>query len=263
MLIKKNQLKIIIPIVAVVVIAAIALRKQSSNQYQITDPIKRSNIVESVFGIGTVTAKNSYQLKVGITSGVSAIFVREGEQVQKGQRLITLEGGTSFSAPFDGTITYLPVKVGETVFPQSIVMSVVDLLDRYLIVSLEQRAAMRVRVGQKARISFDSQRDLTFEGIVQAVYSNESNFLVRITVNSLPNQILPGMTADVAITIGEHKDALVIPIAAIENSEVMVKSGSSKKSVPVKTGIVDGAYAEIVSGDLKEGDQLFLRQKIK
>jgi len=71
------------------------------------------------------------------------------------------------------------------------------------------------------------------------------------------------MTADVAITIGEHPDVLVIPLAAIEGSQVLVKRGRGREAVDVKTGIVDGAFAEVVSGDLREGEQLYLKRKKK
>lgn len=247
----------------VVVIAGLLLRSRQTRYGELSEPLKKGNVVESVYGIGTVTAKNSYQLKVGVTSSIIQIFVREGDHVQRGQKLVLLEGGTNFSAPFAGTVTYLPAKVGETVFPQSIVMNLVDLLDRYIIVSLEQRGAIRVRQGQVAKISFDSLRDLTFDGVVQSVYSNENQFLVRINVSSLPPQLLPGMTADVAITTGEHKNVLVVPLAAINEGQVTIKRGSKRQTVSVQTGIVDGAFAEVTSGDLQEGDQIYLRKKIK
>ncbi len=262
--IQRHRLRTALMILGIaVVITILVMRKRSQVGAELTEPLKKGTVIESVYGIGTVTAKNSYQLKVGVTSGIQQIFVREGDSVQRGQKLLLLQGGASFSAPFAGTVTYLPAKVGETVFPQSIVMSLVDLVDRYIIVSLEQRGAIRVRPGQRAKISFDNLRDMTFEGVVQSVYSNESNFLVRITVASLPPQLLPGMTADVAITISEHPDVLVIPLTAIEDGQVVVQRGRRKENVSVQTGVVDGAFAEVLSGDLKEGDRLYFRKKMK
>jgi hypothetical protein len=63
--------------------------------------------VESVYGIGMVTATRSFQLKLGVTSTIRRLFVREGDQVRRGQQLADLDG-VPFSAPFDGTITLLP-----------------------------------------------------------------------------------------------------------------------------------------------------------
>lgn len=228
----------------------------------LSDPIKRGSIVESVYGIGTVTAKNSYQLKLGVTSTVRRLFVAEGDTVTKGKKLIDFEGTETFNAPFDGIITYLSVKPGETVFAQGIILKLVDLIDRYVVVSLEQRAAVRVRQGQRAKLNFENMREETFNGIVQSIYSHDSNFLVRIGVDSLPQQILPAMTADTTIAVGEHKDVLVIPTLAIDAGRVFVSDKNARpKAIEVKTGLVDGTMAEVLSGDLREGDRLYLRKQ--
>lgn len=241
--------------------SGLAIRAKRMSSEVFSEPIRRGAIIESVYGIGTVTATRSFQLKFGTTGTIQKLFVKEGDVVKRGDPLVTMDG-TLFSAPFDGTVTWLPLKVGENVFAQTVILSLVDLQDRYIVVSLEQQGALRVRNGQKARISFDNMRGEAFNGAVESVYSNGNNFLVRIGVTDLPPQILPGMTADVAIGIDEHPDVLLVPVAAIEEGKVTVKRGRGMlKAVAVKTGIVDGAMAEIVSGDLKEGDRLSLRKK--
>jgi multidrug efflux pump subunit AcrA (membrane-fusion protein) len=241
--------------------AALGLRSTGRQGDNLSAPVSKGPIVESVYGIGTVTATRSFQLKLGVTSTIRRLFVKEGDSVRRGQRLVDLDG-VLFNAPFDGTITLLPFKVGETVFPQSVILSIVDLQDRYALVTLEQQAALRVRRGQKARLSFDSLREESYDGQVEAIYSNDNNFFVRIGIAGLPPQILPGMTADVAIGIAEHRDALIVPVAAIDAGKVYVKRGLGTSAVAVKTGIVDGAMAEIVEGDLREGERLVIRKKV-
>lgn len=236
-------------------------RDRGAEQGAYSEPLKKGTVLESVYGIGTVTATKSYQLRFGVTSTIRRIYVREGDPVKRGDALVESDGGVTFSAPFEGTVTYLPVKVGETVFPQSIILNLVDLRDRYVVVSLEQRGALRVRQNQKARISFDSMRGEAFDGTVQALYSNDNNFLVRIGVADLPPQVLPGMTADVAIAIAEKAGVLLAPLSAIEDGKVLVKRSLGKpKAVAVQTGIVDGAMAEIASGEVSEGDQLYVKK---
>lgn len=249
-------------VVAGAAIAGVAIHRRQRDLGPLSEPLTRGPVVESVYGIGTVTARNSYQLKLGVTSTISRLFVNEGDFVKKGQKLVEIDAGTTFPAPFDGTITYLPVKAGETVFAQAVILTLADLADRYVVVSLEQRGAVRVRQGQKARMSFDSMRETSFDGVVQSIYSYENTFLVRIGVTNLPPQLLPGMTADVGIVIAEHPDVLSVPTAAIDRGTVLVRRGAGRaEEVAIKTGIVDGARAEVVSGDLKEGDQVYLRGK--
>lgn len=242
-------------------VAGLGMLARNQQGDTLSEPIQKGAIVESVYGIGTVTATKSFQLKLGVTSTIQRLLIKEGDQVKRGQPLVNLDG-VVFNAPFDGTITLLPFKVGETVFPQSVILSIVDLQDRYALVTLEQQAALRVRRGQKARLSFDSMREQSYDGLVEAIYSNDNNFFVRIGIAGLPPQILPGMTADVAIGISEHRDALIVPVAAIDAGKVYVKRGIGTTTVEVKTGIVDGAKAEIVSGDLREGERVVIRKKV-
>lgn len=259
----KHRALYILAGVVLFIVTAIWFRSRQVQSIVLTDPIKKGSILESVYGIGTVTATHSFQLKPGVTTNILKLYVREGDQVKKGARLVELSDMTPVSAPFDGTITFLPSKEGETVAPQSVVLSLVDLRNPYLIVSLEQRAALRVLQGQKAKINFDSMRDQSFDGVVQAIYSNENNFFVRIGVEKLPNQILPGMTGDVAIEIREHQNVLLIPIAAIESGKVFVDKGrGTSRKVEIQTGIVDATMAELTSGNVAEGDRLVIRKKI-
>lgn len=244
-------------LLTVVVISV--LRANHRNDGALSEPIKRGTIAESVYGIGTVTATRSFQLKTAVPSAIRRLYVKEGDRVSQGQLLVELQDVSLFRAPFAGTVTSLPLKVGETVFAQSVILELADLQDRYLTVSLEQRGAIRVRPGQQARISFENMRGETYQGMVESVYSRGNDFLVRIDVSKLPPQILPGMTADVAIEIATRKDALLVPAAAIDNGTVRVKRERAKPvSVPIQVGVVDGAVAEIVSGEISEGDRLVL-----
>lgn len=226
----------------------------------LTAPLQRGKIIEGVYGIGTVMTNRSYDIKPAINNILNEVYVKEGDEVQRDQKLLRMENIT-YKAPFAGIVTYLPFKTGEIVFVQSIVLSLTDFSDRYLVVSLEQEGALRVRPGQKAKLNFDSMREQTFEGTVEAVYSHQQNFLARIGIAHLPVQILPGMTADVAIGIREHDNALLIPMAALEGQSVYVRSRFKNRPVPVKIGITDGLMAEVLSGNIKEGDRLILRQK--
>ena len=242
----------------------IHLKSSGSREKTLSDPIKKGTIMESVYGVGTVTAKHTYALKVGITATIQFIYVAEGDEVKKGQNLIKLDGMQEVKAPFDGTITYFPSKVGETVFAQGVILNLVNLKDRYLIVSLEQRAAIRVRPGQRAKVSFENMREQEYSGVVEAIYSNRGQFLVRIRADQLPAQILPDMVADVSIGIAQHQEVKLIPVAALEQGKVFVhKKNGERKSIPLKIGLIDGSMAEVLSGEIEEGDQVILPTRAK
>lgn len=236
-------------------------RYRRKTEGELTPAISRGVLIESVYGIGTVTAERTYDLKPGTISSISEEYVHEGDHVAKGQPLVRFDQRL-VRAPFSGTVTYFPYKTDELVFVQSLVLRLVDLESRYVLVSLEQQGMLRVRPGQTVQLSFDTLRERDFSGRVDAVYSNDGRFYGRIRVPRLPPEILPGMTADVAIEVGRREQALIVPAAALERGRVWVKRGRGLvHETPVEIGVVDTEKAEILSGDLREGDRLVIRKR--
>jgi len=223
-------------------------------------PLKKGTIIQSIYGIGTVTATKIFQITPGVISTLSAQFVEEGETVVKGTRLLMIDRD-AFIAPFAGTITSLPFRVGDNVFSNVPILTLVDLSDRYVVVSLEQQGALRVVVGQKAVLSFDTMRESNFAGQVKSIYSFGTNFLARIDIPNLPPKILPGMTCDVSITLVTHENVLLLPIAALEEGKYVWLKSFIPKKIEIKVGLTDKAFAEVLDGNIKEGDQVLIRKQ--
>ena len=230
---------------------------------QMSDPIERGSITDAVYGIGTVTATNRISFNPMVGATLSQIFVREGDRVKKGMSLIRTDDGNIFKAPFDGVANYFPYHRGENALTSSPMLVVTDMANRYIVVNMEQQGAIRVKVGQTAKLSFDSLRKTTYEGKVAAVYSYANNFLARIDAVDLPDSILPDMTCDVAIVISVHENALLVPIAAFDNGHVWVKRANGlPHEIPVEIGVNDGNLIEVTKGDLESGDRVMIRQQV-
>lgn len=216
-------------------------------------------VVESIYGLGTVTADQSYRLKAGVSSIVTKVFVREGDLVQPNEPLVKLDN-IIMRSQIKGTVTGIAFKVGELVTPQSVVATVTNLEDLFLEVSLEQQSILRIIKGQVVFVSFESLRNEKFEGTVASVYPRDNQFIVRVELNKWPLGVLPGMTADVAILIGRKSNVLLIPIKSIFAGQVTRIRNNKKERVPVKLGIIDGEWAEVDSDNIMMGDELVLRK---
>ncbi len=250
----------LVSLIGIFAITTVILTKRASGT--LTAPLEKSTIVESVYGIGTIMASQSYQIKLGVICRIEELYVKEGDKVQKGDRLLNIDGSI-YRAPFEGKVTSLPFKSGENVFTNLTILSLVNLLDRYLVVSLEQQGALRVLKGQKAIMSFDSIRNERYFGEVESVYSYNNNILARIKISDLPEIILPDMTADVAITIKEKNDVIIVPVEALDHGKIWIKRGKGLAHLTkVKIGIVDRAFAEILSGNVKRGDRILLKENV-
>ncbi len=213
-------------------------------------------IVESIYGLGTVQSDNIYNLKLGVTSRIKKLFVSEGDKVRKGQRLLMFdgEGMQSEFAPFDATVTQINYYSGETVFPQSPVLTLMDLDKRYISVTIDQEGALRVRPKQKTFLSFESLEVNALEGTVRAIFPKQTQMVAHIDSPHLPPEILPGMTADVAIVIQEKQEAILLPLKVIKQGKINLKVNNELVLTPVKLGIVDTDWGEILSPKLNKND---------
>lgn len=244
----------------VVAFVAVTSRGVDSN----LTPVKRGPLIEAVYGIGTVTSRSQYRARVGTSNGIESVYVKEGDLVERGKPLLRLQDGISIKAPFKGTVTSVPFYPGETILPDTPILTMEDMADLHVLATLEQQGALRVRPKMTVKLSFESLRSQTFEGEVMSIYPQKGQFLVDIAVRGLPREILPGMTADAAIQVARHDDALLVPEAAVSNGKVLVVGSDGKRrKVDVKIGISDGQWAEVVSGDLKEGDQVVVAASAK
>ena len=224
---------------------------------------KRGDMVEAIYGLGKVKSNHRFEVKIGVMSTVDDLFVREGDFVKKGAKLISLESASLFRAPFDGTVTSISAYKGEIATPQITILRLEDLQDRYIELSLEQQGALRVKTGQSAKVSFESLRGKSLSGKVTALFSKEDEFLAHIQVSDLPPSVLPGMTADVSVEVAKITDALLIPLKAIHNGNVIINRGGRRIKTPVEVGHVDGMWAEIKGDGLKPEDEIVLPKVVK
>lgn len=242
-----------------VVIASIAWVKRP--QYEFVHP-RRGDIVEAIYGLGKVKTRRKHDIKVGVITHVSKIFVKEGEEVRKGQKLIKFQYSDVFKSPFNGVVTHLNYHEADAVVPQTTVLTVQDMSEKFVEVSLDQEGALRVRRNQEVTVLFESVRGTTYRGKVSAIFPKSDEFLAHISVEGLESNVLPGMTADVSIVVGVHKQALLVPVNGLNQGKLIVRRPSGKKEkVEVKIGGIDGMWAEILEGDVSESDEVILKVK--
>ena len=247
---------VIIVLIAVAIGARVFYFKKN---FELISP-KKGDVVEAIYGLGRVESDQEFNVKIGVLSIVEKLYVKEGQSVKKGDRLISFEGRVLFKAPFDGTVTLVANKEREIVLPQFTVLTLKNLNQKYIEVSLEQDAALRVLPKQRAKLVFESQSQLKYEGYVKTIYPREGEFITRIEVEGLEKSILPGMTADVVIEVGKKKDVLLIPVKAISDGKVLRMRNKKREKVDVTTGNSDGMWVEVVSGDINLDDLIFLER---
>lgn len=257
-MIKRKKLLTALVLLVALLLGGLFLFKDRLTTKTRTHP-RMGPIVEAVYGLGTVIAPQTYQVKTAVNQSIKEIFVQEGDEVRAQAPLIQFDDSGITRAPFAGTITSIPLKKGELLFPSTPAITLVNLKVLYLEVSLEQQTILRVKPGQSVAISFESLRGDKVRGKVQSVFPRDSQFIVRITLDQFPEGILPGMTADAAIEIGRKDSALSVPIRSISAGKISLIRNGKKTKESVQIGVVDGNWAEVLSNNILPSDEIIVR----
>lgn len=163
-------------------------------------------------------------------------------------------------APLDGHIISTAVVPGQVVVTAETVFTMSD----HLIVqaNMDETDLNNVWLGQKVDVTFDSFPDTHLTGKVHEIaydsttVNNVTTYVVNIYLDSIPDYIRSGISANVFLLVSDRKGVLRIPTDAItpEGTVLLVKAqGEPPVAQPVKVGLSDGEWTEVVSG-LQEGD---------
>ncbi len=200
-------------------------------------------------------------------------------------------GYTTIYSPVNGTVVSRNVDVGQTVaasFQTPTLFTIAqDLTKMQIDTNVDEADIGNTREGQSANFTVDAYPEKTFVGKVSQVRNSPiitQNVVTYDVVVSVTNKDLllkPGMTANVSILTRTVKDTLKIPNAALRyrpggkakpegNGKArpdgkreaagprvyVADPKGAAQAVPVKLGITDGSFTQLVEGNLKEGDPL-------
>ena len=132
---------------------------------------------------------------------------------------------TIIKSPIDGIVIDREVSVGQTVaasFQAPVLFQIADDLSKMQVeCSVDEADIGKVKKDQKVRFTVDAFPEESFTGVVTQVrYSPEivQNVVTYSTIVDVKNPDLmlrPGMTATVSIIVGEARNALRVPNAAL------------------------------------------------
>src|SRR5208337_4577256 len=147
---------------------------------------------------------------------------------------------TTYAAPFDGTITNLPVREGETVVigiqnsPGSTLMTLADMSVITAEIKVDETDIVNVKLAQPADVTIDAIPKKTFKAVVTQIGDNAivrstgvstsqtesasqeaKDFKVVVTLQDPPPDLRPGLSATAKITTATRSNVVTIPIQAL------------------------------------------------
>jgi len=128
----------------------------------------------------------------------------------------------SIYAPFDGIISDVKVKKGDTVSTATILATIVAK-KKIAEITLNEIDAAKVKVDQKVTLTFDALPDLTLTGKVTeidkvgTVSQGVTSYGVKIALDLDDERIKPGMSVNAEIVVDVKPDVLTLPNSAIKS----------------------------------------------
>ena len=198
------------------------------------------------------------------------IAVKVGQEVEKGQRLATLEPvsvGNSkvvLTAPMSGFVVSLPAGVGQIIEPGGTIMEIGDPSQMLLRgVLYETPDITKIEIGQSAHAHLDIEPERELVGKVQridrAIDPQNRTFSIYALIETPEGDISPGLQGRMEIATGKDDPVLAVPKRAVLGEMgtffVYVINGLEVERRDVMIGAKSGQHIEIKDG-VEVGEQV-------
>lgn len=186
-------------------------------------------------------------------------------------------------APFDGVLANVDVHVADSISPSTILATLITEA-KIATLSVNEVDAAKIRLGQKATLTFDAIPDLTIAGTVSnidaigTVSQGVVSYSIEILFQTQDDRVKPGMTVVASIITAIRSDVLTVPNAALQSvggqTSVQILSAANMQAATagvvgvfaktppesrlIQTGLVNDEVTEITGG-LDEGEQIVIR----
>lgn len=184
-------------------------------------------------------------------------------------------------APSDGMVAYAvsndrwrrgqEIAEGVAVRERQHILSIPNLREMQVKTAIHESVVDRAEAGMDVIVRIDAFPELSYRGTVDSVSvlpdpsgwlnSDTKVYTTIVKINEEVSGLKPGMTAVVEIQVDHLQDVVAIPVQAVvqidDQNWCHVRSGSGLERRPVKLGLTNDKFVQIVEG-LAEGEEVVL-----
>jgi HlyD family secretion protein len=240
---KKKVFKLIAIILVIALLAGGAYyfvkvrnSKSTGTQTQRTSTVVKGQLTDSIAGSAPIESSNRSELSPKVTATLEKINVKAGDQVKAGEVLFVLDNtdallniqnaensisqmqltldstvksvnGLKLKAPFNGQVTNISIKEGDTANKNGVLMTITDVSKLKVTLAFSGSEAENIRVGQTATVYLQDLM-LSVDGKVTyksskpyAASAGGEIYTVEIQLDN-PGSLKSGMNATAEITVG-------------------------------------------------------------
>ena len=175
----------------------------------------------------------------------------------------------SLTAPFNGEILTTDVLPGDLVSSGQPAFALADRQNLHVDTLIDESDIHGVNLGDSASLTLDSLPGVTLTGKVASInplgqtVAGNVKYPVRIDLDPVDQPMLLGATVDVNIQTGAPRQALIVPVRAIQTDSsgefvLLLQADGTFKRIDITSGALQGDQVIILDGELKEGQQVQL-----
>ena len=180
------------------------------------------------------------------------------------ENLEFLEKNTYVKADFSGVISAKNFESGE-LYSGMPILTLIQINTLKAIVNIPEAYFPMIKAGTKVQLTSDIYKGRTFEGTIEIIYptidANTHTFQAKVRIPNAKEELRPGMYMSVNIDL-DNIEAIIVPYQSVLKLQganeryVFVNNDGYAKRVVVTMGKRFDDKIEIISDELKEGDEL-------
>jgi cobalt-zinc-cadmium efflux system membrane fusion protein len=199
------------------------------------------------------------QVRARFDGVVKSVAKTQGEMVQAGETLATVESNESLQAypvksPIGGMILERNTNVGHVTGDENL-FEVANLATLWVQFHVFPKDMHHVEQGQKVRVAAVGSNlsvETSLASILPVADSASQTVMARGEIDNKEGKWRPGMSVHGEIFVNEKQAPVAIRTAAVQRMEgktvIYVQEGESYEARTVRLGVQDGEWAEVLEG---------------
>ncbi len=233
------------------------------------------SISNSLSFSGSLQLIDSASYTASSDATVRAVYVKEGDQVKEGDRLLRLSDGESLKADFDARVNKVNVEADDKVLAGDSLVQIADFTHMKVQVRIDEYDISEVSVGDTCTVTATAtektfQSQIASIDYISASGGNVAYYTAVVYVDVSEEGVYPGMQVTVTVPQEQAENVVALKMDALSfdetNSAYVWMKGEDEESeltqVPVEVGVSNGNYVEIKSG-LNDGDVVYVESKVE
>lgn len=237
------------------------------------------NFETTIFAIGRVEEipSNRYAISSRVAGRVTQVNVYEGDQIEAGQVVATVESrqlgnpppSIDLTATGDGIVIDSHIRLGQPVEPALDLMDIADRSRMWAIAKIPEQEAAQVNVGTLAHIRIPALGSRVIDATLVrfgVTADRQAGTIEGIfELDNVDGRLLPGMRAEFSIVLSTRPNVLSVPRESIQGDPTRRAVFVQDFDLPnafIRTSLVLGEqnddYVEVLSG-LFPGDLVVTR----